>query len=108
MKFCYQCGSAIPEGTSYFNHFFKSCNNVQPICEKCFDEIYWMEVLNDPNTVIIDGFAYCAVPRAKDGGFGNKEFTIQMKNGEIKRLGLWMNGKIPEVYRREDTAKFIV
>lgn len=102
---CYHCGSAIKGG--YYSHYFKSCGSVKPICHNCFEEIYWSEVFEDPNTVIIDGVAYCSTPKASQGGYGGREFTIQMNDGTIKRVGLWLNGKIPESYLKSNTAKFI-
>lgn len=106
--YCYNCGFEIKDGTPYYNHYFKSQKSVKPICQECFDDVYWNEVLRDPNTVIIDGIAYCHTEKPSEGGYNGRMFTIQMLDtGEIKRIGLWLNGKIPEAYWREDTAKFI-
>ena len=33
---------------------------------------------------------------------------LVVKTDEIKKVGLWMNGKIPPEYFKEDTAKIIV
>lgn len=104
---CYRCGFVIKENEPYYAHYFESCKSTKPICHECFEEVYWNEVLNSPKTVIIDGIAYCVTPKASQGGYGGREFTIQMNDGTMKRVGLWMNGKIPELYWREDTAKFI-
>lgn len=107
--YCYHCGSEIKDGIPYYSHYFKSQKSMKPICQKCFDDVYWTEVLHDPNTVIIDGIAYCHTAKPSEGGYDGRVFTIQLLNtGEIKRIGLWLNGKIPEAYWREDTAKFIV
>ena len=102
---CYRCGEAI-EG-NYYAHFFKSCNSTQPICFNCFNELFWSDVFKDKHTVIINGIAYHATNNPSSGGYGGKEFHIQMNDGTIRKVGLWMNGKIPKEYYKEDTAKFI-
>ena len=109
MKKCYRCGNEIKDNEAYYSHYFRSANSYQPVCQGCWDDCYWNDVFNDPDTLIIDGFAYCKTSNAKTGGYGNREFTVQiLKTGEIKKVGLWLNGKIPEVYQKEDTAKFVV
>ena len=106
MKICYRCGKEIIG--SYYNHFFKSSRSLEPICYECFEEVFWFEVLHDKHTIIIDGIAYHIADNPKEGGYGQREFTIQMLDtNEIKKVGLWMNGKIPPEYWKEDNAKFI-
>lgn len=109
MMKCYRCGYEIKNGETYYSHYFKSANSYQPVCQECWDDCYWSDVLNNPDTLVIDGFAYCKTNSAKTGGYGHREFTVQiLKTGEIKKVGLWLNGKIPEVYQKEDTAKLVV
>lgn len=105
MKICYRCGEEVYD--SYYNHFFKSCNSCQPICHRCFEEVYWNEVLLDKNTIIVDGIAYYTTDNPKDGGYGGRSFNIQMNDGTKRVVGLWMNGKIPPEYFKENNAKFI-
>ena len=106
MKNCYRCGDEIHG--SYYNHFFKSCKSNQPICQQCFEEVYWNEVLLDKHTIIVEGVAYYTTDNPKDGGYGGREFTIHiLETDEIKKVGLWMNGKIPPEYFKKDTAKII-
>ena len=98
---CYKCGSELNK--SYFNY-----ESGKKICQNCFNYLYWDTVLNDPKTLIINGTAYFYTDNPKDGGYGQNEFIIQILNtNEIKKVGLWMNGKIPSEYRKEDNAKFI-
>lgn len=98
---CYKCGSKLNK--SYFNY-----ENGKKICFNCFNHFYWDTVINDPKTLIIDGTAYSYTDNPRDGGYGQNEFIVQILNtNEIKKVGLWMNGKIPSEYLKEDNAKFI-
>lgn len=97
---CYICGSKLDK--SYFNY-----ENGKMICYHCFNHFYWDTVLNDPKTIIINGIAYCYTDNPKDGGYGGREFLVNIKNEGIKKVGLWLNGKIPEFYNKEDNAEFI-
>ena len=107
MKICYRCGDEIYG--SYYDHYFKSCKSTQPICQTCFEEVYWNEVLLNKKTVIIDGIAYYSVDNPSEGGYGGREFIIRMKdNNEIRKVGLWYNGIIPPEYFKENTAEFIM
>ncbi len=105
MKVCHSCGDEIHG--AYYSHYFKSQNCTLPICYTCFEEVYWNEVLLNKNTVIIDGVAYYATENPKDGGYGGNPFNIRMKDGTNRVVGLWMNGKIPPEYFKEDNAEFI-
>lgn len=98
---CYNCGKSF-EGT-YYKHHFKKTNSAETICEDCFHSLYWKEVLENPNTIIVYGLAYCM----DDSGDGKKFRVCLKKDGSIRETGLWFNGKVPEEYKVEDTAVFL-
>ena len=99
MSKCYICGKELED--IFYRHNF--LGHFESICRNCFESIYWLEVLNDPNTVIIEGIAY-HVSENDDNGFGR---TIELlEGGTYENVKLWLNGKVPEEYQAKDNAKF--
>ena len=79
---------------------------------RCFTCDFWIEVLSDPNTLIIDGKSYQMGPEFSNSGsrgFGGQAFTIRiLKSGNIIRTtNLWHQGEIPRLFYRPNTAEFV-
>lgn len=77
----------------------------------CLTCLFWQDVTNQPERVVIDGQCYAIGPAGMSHkGFGGFVWTIRFLNGEIVTTdNLWHRGQVPAVWRVElpDNAEFV-
>lgn len=105
---CAECGRII---STNYTEPYKTRLRERGICFSCN---HWVDMMNLPNPIRINGEHYQDGGSGKDWcgfrGFGGRKFVIKMHDGKIlKTDNLWTQGKIPTHFRSRlpDNAEFV-
>lgn len=107
-----------PGRCSECDQWIECCYSFPPMREHnaCLSCAHWLDLLrlvNDPNSVRVDGGHYLMYPSGGSGGmrgFGGRMFAITFNDGRtVTCNNLWSQGAIPERFRDRlpDNAVFV-